>query len=52
MAFAWAVLFRDDWVVKKFRPASTPFVMSTKPLALGVSISSVRLARDVANCYR
>lgn len=52
MAFAWTVLFRDDWAVKKFRPASTPFVMSTKPLALGVSIPSVRLARDVVNCYR
>ena len=39
-------------MVKKFRPELTPFVMSTKPLALGVSIPSVRLARDVVNCYR
>lgn len=51
MAFAWTVLFRDDWAVKKFRPASTPFVMSTKPLAFGVSIPSVRLARNVVNCH-
>lgn len=51
MAFAWTVLFRDDWAVKKFRPASTPFVMSTKPLAFGASIPSVRLARNVVNCH-
>ena len=51
MAFAWTVLFRDDCAVKKFRPASTPFVMSTKPLAFGVSIPSVRLARNVVNCH-
>lgn len=51
MAFAWTVLFRDDWAVKKFRPASTPFVMSTKPLAFGVSIPSVRPARNVVNCH-
>lgn len=52
MAFAWAVLFRVDWVVKKLRPASAPFVMSTNPLVFGVSIPSVRLARDIVNCHR